>query len=154
MGAGVFLAWIVCAASGLRRGLALIRSIRSRLLAQARTYFAHGFGLWWTSFGEDFVSSEQALALPYSRRARFWRRLNLRQVGFGAVCVRISRLRLNFIRLRSATVRFIRRVNANLAQIPLAFVSLVRVLFAPDAVCVRIAANFVKFYNKGQRCKI
>ena len=87
-------------------------------------------------------------------QACFWRGLYVQQVGFGAVCVRISMLRLNFIRLRSATVRFIRRVNANLAQIPLAFVSLVRVLFAPDAVCVRIAANFVKFYNKGQRCKI
>ncbi|EEV17444.1 hypothetical protein CAMGR0001_0035 [Campylobacter gracilis RM3268] len=36
----------------------------------------------------------------------------------------------------------------------LAFASLAQVLFAPDTVCVRADADFVKFYNKGQRCKI
>ena len=59
-----------------------------------------------------------------------------RQVSLSAVCVRIGGLGLNFIRRRSSLVRFIRRVSANLAQVLLAFVSLVRVLFAPDAVCV------------------
>ncbi|WP_298081870.1 hypothetical protein, partial [uncultured Campylobacter sp.] len=72
----------------------------------------------------------------------------MRQASFDAVCVRIGGLRLNFIRRRSASEGFIRRVGANLAQIPLSFVSLAQVLFAPDAVCVRAAADFVEFYKK------
>ena len=41
-------------------------------------------------FGEDFVSSEQALARLYSRRFYFWRGFRLRQVSLSAACVRIS----------------------------------------------------------------
>ena len=57
-------------------------------------------------------------------------------MSLSAVCVRIGGLGLNFIRSRSASEGFIRCVGANLTQVLLAFVSLVRVLFAPDAVCV------------------
>ena len=52
-------------------------------------------------------------------------------------------------------MRFIRRISTNLARaIPaLAFVSFAQVLFAPDAVCVRAAADFVEFYKKVDNAK-
>ena len=93
-----------------------IRPIRSRLLAQARTYLCVDWVYERTSFGGNFVSSEQALARLYSRRVCFLRGFRLRQASFDAVCVRIGGLRLNFIRHRLALARFIRRVNANLAR--------------------------------------
>lgn len=74
-------------------------------------------------------------------------------MSLSADCVRISGLRLNFIRRRLALARFIRCVGANLAQVLLAFVSFAQVLFAPDVVCVRAAADFVKFYKKGKDAK-
>ena len=50
-------------------------------------------------------------------------------------------------------MRFIRRISVNLAQVLLAFVSFAQVLFAPDAVCVRAAADFVEFYKKVDNAK-
>ena len=104
--------------------------------AQARTYLCVDWVYERTSFGGNFVSSEQALSRLYSRRVYFWRGFRLRQVSLSAVCVRIGGLGLNFIHRRSLLARFIRCVGANLAQVLLAFVSLAQVLFALDVVCV------------------
>lgn len=74
----------------------------------------------------------------------------MQQLSFGAVCVRIGGLRLIlFVADRRRCVLFGALVQIWRGICLHLFVSFVQVLFAPDAVCVQAAADFVEFYKKG-----
>lgn len=85
---GLLYLWQMRFWRGLNLRRASFDTLYSFAFARANSHlFVHGFGLWQTSFGEDFVSSEQALARLYLRWICFWRGLYVQQVCFGAVCV-------------------------------------------------------------------